>query len=135
MQKTIISFSQIAKKVEELDLSDYDLVIGIATGAVVLASLIAFQSKLELKIISINYRFDDNRPRYSEPRLCNEFRLDKVYKNILLVDDVSVSGKTFATAKTVIGQESITTLAIKGKADIVLFENIPRCISLPWRDY
>jgi len=129
-----ISIPQIAKKLKSLDLSSYDLVVGIASGGIVPASLVAYEAEVELRIIQVNFRGKDNQVKYPEPRLLKDFVLDKKYKNILLVDDVSVSGKTLATAKENIDCDNISSLVLKGKADIVMFENIGECISLPWRD-
>lgn len=133
--KITLSIPEIAKKIKVLDLSSYDLVVGIANGAIVLASLLAYEAELELRIIQISFRDNDNRKKFDEPKLLQGFSLDKKYNNILLVDDVSVTKKTLDKAKEVIACQKITTLVIKGEADIVLFEKISECIILPWRDY
>ncbi len=124
----------ITKRIKEIQFSNYDVVVGIATGGVVPASLVAFHLNLPLEIMHINYRAESNKPQRPEPELLNTFSLAG-NQRVLLVDDVSVTGQTFAKAKTFLKKHNVTTLAIKGKADSVLFEDIPSCILLPWRDY
>jgi hypoxanthine phosphoribosyltransferase len=108
-------------------------VVGIATGGVVMASLLAFHLDLPLSIMHINFRAASNKPQRKEPELLEPFTLEG-QQRVLLVDDVAVTGATFKLAKTLLQNHQISTLAIKGKADYVLFEALPSCILLPWRD-
>ena len=115
-----------------LDLS-FDVVIGIATGGTVLAALAAYELELPLKLMHLNYRAEDNTPRYEAPKLQAAFTLTGRHR-ILIVDDVSVTGATFRAAKTLLKNHEVTTLALKGQADTVLYPEVTRCILLPWRD-
>ncbi len=54
---------------------------------------------------------------------------------LLLVDDVSVSGKTMKMAKEALAGNEVKTLALKGKADYVLFPEISECVKWPWKIY
>ena len=54
-------------------------------------------------------------------------------KRILLVDDVSVSGKTMNAALEQLEGLNVRTLAMKGKADFVLFPEIKDCVKWPWK--
>ena len=76
---------------------------------------------------------DDNSPRYERPQLLGEFTLPSPDRHLLLVDDVSVSGKTMALAKEVLADYQIVTLVMKGKADYVLFPEIAACVQWPWQ--
>lgn len=51
---------------------------------------------------------------------------------ILLVDDVSVTGKTLEKVKKELYGYEVTTLVFKGKADHVLFPEIRTCVEWPW---
>jgi hypoxanthine phosphoribosyltransferase len=52
---------------------------------------------------------------------------------VLLVDDVSVTGKTLDFAKQLLHLNDIKTFVLKGKnADIVLFPEIKECVNWPW---
>ncbi|MGE5498579.1 MAG: phosphoribosyltransferase [Syntrophothermus sp.] len=129
-----LSFIEISEKIQNLSLPDnFDLVVGIATGGIVPASILAYKLKLDMKIIRINYRDEQNNPRYEQPVLLTAFPEEIKNKRILLVDDVSVSGKTLNTAKALLKDNDITTFALKGKADYVLFTDIKTCVNWPWK--
>jgi hypoxanthine phosphoribosyltransferase len=126
-----LSYKEISKRISDVNLPYFDLVIGIAEGGTVPASLIAYKLGIDLKLIKINYRDVQNKPIYNEPVvLSQEIITDK---KVLLVDDVSVSGKTLEAAIKILQGNSITTLTLKGKADYVLFPEISECVNWPWK--
>jgi hypoxanthine phosphoribosyltransferase len=51
----------------------------------------------------------------------------------LLVDDVSVTGKTLEEARSLFKGNHITTFVFKGKADFVLLPDIKDCVDWPWK--
>lgn len=129
-----ISFTKILSALENFKIPDFDLVIGIANGGAVPASLVAYKIGSDLKIIRINYRDEENNPCYKEPRCLSRVKLSKEARRILLVDDVSVSGKTLTCAKKLFKGKKIKTLVFKGKADYVLFPKIKDCVKWPWKE-
>lgn len=131
-----LSFIEIAKRLKAAPLPETDLVIGIGTGGIVPASLAAFQLNAELRIITLNYRDEKNTPRYEEPVVLNmPSNLELKGKKILLVDDVSVSGKTLNAALELLKGFQVTTLTMKGKAaDIILFPEVKDCVKWPWKE-
>jgi hypoxanthine phosphoribosyltransferase len=50
-----------------------------------------------------------------------------------LVDDVSVTGSTMRKALDQLKGLNVKTLAMKGKADFVLFPEISDCVKWPWK--
>ena len=126
-----LSFTEISKRIGDLNLPYFDLVIGIADGGTVPASLVAYQLGIELNLIKINYRDVQNNPIYDEPVILSQKNITD--KKVLLVDDVSVSGKTLEAAIKILQGNSITTLTLKGKADYVLFPEISECVNWPWK--
>ena len=128
-----LSFTDIKRRVDDLILPSFDLIIGIATGGIVPASLIAYKKGIELKIVRINYRDDNNDPRYDAPVLFEGIETLDNNLNLLIVDDVSVSGKTLELAKSVFKYNKISTLVFKGRADYVLFPEIKTCVNWPWK--
>jgi len=126
-----LSYKEISKRISDLNLPYFDLVIGIAEGGTVPASLIAYKLGIDLKMIKINYRDVQNRPIYNEPVILFQENISD--KKVLLVDDVSVSGKTLEAAMKILQGNSITTLTLKGKADYVLFPEISECVNWPWK--
>lgn len=128
-----LSFSEIKSRVDRLVLPKFDLIIGIATGGVVPASLIAYKTGIDLKIIKINFRDESNSPRFEAPLLLENPENGLKGLNLLIVDDVSVSGKTLDLAKDLFAENNLSTLVFKGKADYVLFPEIKTCVNWPWK--
>lgn len=129
-----VSFTEISERLRSMSLPETDLVIGIGTGGVVPASLVAFHLACELQIITLNYRDENNTPRYENPVIVNMPEMPSLQgKRILLVDDVSVSGKTLSEALLHFQGLQIKTLTMKGKADFVLFPEIKDCVKWPWK--
>ena len=132
MAKVDLDFTTISTWVRQLDFPKVDMVVGIATGGIIPASLIAYHLQKELEIVQFNYRDENNAPRYETPQLLNELKRDLSGKRILLVDDVSVSGKTLEAARKLFSESMVTTCVMKGKADISAFPAIKTCVNWPW---
>ena len=128
-----LSFKEIAARLKSIDLPEIDLVIGIGSGGVPPASFVAFHLNAELQVITLNYRDEQNNPRYEAPKVLNKPEWNLNGKRILLVDDVSVSGKTMNAAFEQLKGFDVKTLALKGKADFVLFPEIKDCVKWPWK--
>lgn len=131
---TDISFRAISDALGNVKLSGYDLVVGIADGGIIPATLVAYKIGCDLKIAKFNYRNNDNIPQHHEPILLSTFTLPANIKNILLVDDVAISGKTLnAAKKKLFKNQRVATLVFRGKADFVLFPEITTCVKWPWK--
>jgi hypoxanthine phosphoribosyltransferase len=116
-----------------LDLPQTDVVIGIGSGGIVPAGIIAFYLEAELQVMVLNYRDEQNTPRYDEPRILQKPDFNLQGKRILLVDDVSVSGKTMNAALEQLKGLDVKTFTMKGRADYVLFPEIKDCVKWPWK--
>lgn len=129
-----ISFQEITDRLRKAGLPETDLVIGIGTGGIVPAALAAFHLNAELSIVTLNYRDEQNTPRYENPVVLNLPPVMELEdKRILLVDDVSVSGKTLNAALALLKGYQVKTLTMKGKADYVLFPEVKDCVIWPWK--
>ena len=129
-----ISFKAISERLRSLSLPDADLVIGIGTGGIIPASLVAFHLNAELRVMVLNYRDEQNNPRFESPAVLSLPDPDELRgRKILVVDDVSVSGKTLDRAREILGDCRVETLTLKGKADYVLFPEIRDCVAWPWK--
>lgn len=129
-----LSFREIADRLEKLQIPDFDVVIGIGSGGIPPATFVAFHLKAELLVMTLNYRDEKNSPRYNEPKVLYKPEWNLTGKKVLLVDDVSVSGKTMETARAQLQGIDVKTLAMKGKADFVLFPEIKDCVKWPWKE-
>jgi len=131
--KVPISFVKISKALAEFPFPPTDIVVGIGRGGTVPASLIAHQLVVPLFIASVNYRDDSNQPNRESPEFLDAFSSSfPKGSRILLVDDVSVTGKTLELLKKSLKDYAVITFVLKGKADFVLFADIKTCVHWPW---
>jgi hypoxanthine phosphoribosyltransferase len=131
--KVNLDFETISARLKHIPFPDVDLVIGIAAGGIVPASLVAHQVGRPMQLIHINYRDEDNNPRHDHPVLITSPDLPEGLLRILLVDDVSVTGNTFAVAKKHLKGHTVITFAMKGQADYVAFPEIDDCVDWAWK--
>lgn len=130
-----LPFEEIARRLKRHapELPAVDVVYGIARGGVVPAALVAYELERPLELLHINYRADDNTPQRDAPEVLAPARLPSPGMRVLLVDDVAVTGRTLERARKVLAQAEVTTLAMKGRADVVLFPEVASCVVWPWK--
>lgn len=133
MDKVELDFLTITRMINQVTLPAVEHVVGIATGGIVPASLLAYRLGCSMSLIRINYRAEDNSPQRPYPRVLEPFALPAGVKRILLVDDVSVSGQTLEAAKELLKGYEVTSFVLKGKADLVVFPEIKDCVIWPWK--
>ena len=128
-----IAFEIVSEKLHDTELPAADLVVGIGSGGIVPAAMTAHELRVPMVPLWLNYRDKNNKPRHSLPQLYQPFNVPSQANHILLVDDVVVSGKTLnAAMKLLPPNVKVTTLTLKGYADIVLFPEIESCVQWPW---
>jgi len=133
MNKVELDFLTIARRINQVALPEVDHVVGIATGGIVPASLLAYRLGCSMSLIRINYRAEDNSPQRPSPQVLASFAIPANVKRILLVDDVSVSGQTLEAAKELLKGYEVTSFVLKGKADLVVLPEIKECVVWPWK--
>ncbi len=132
--KVQLSFVDISQRLKQLELPEIDWIVGIGSGGIVPASLLAHQLSKPLSLLTINYRAENNVPQHDTPKLLSVAPVLPETGHILLVDDVSISGQTMALAKSLLHQPDIVTLVLKGSADYVVFPEISSCVHWPWKN-
>lgn len=134
---TPLAFEDIAERLRRWPFPpDIDGVIGIASGGVVPAALVAAQLGVGLKVIALNYRDEANEPRYPEPRLLSRVPELGRWRKVLLVDDVYVSGRSWTAARNLLSAEvEVLPFVLKGKTDFALIREVDGCVEWPWRVY
>ncbi len=129
-----LAFDTIVARLMDFRFPEVDLVVGIETGGIVGASLVAYKLGRALTSIGVHYRDEMNQPEFETPKLTRSLSLHPRAKRILLVDDVAVTGQTLSLAKDSISGAEVITFVLKGKADYVLFPEIPECVHWPWKN-
>ena len=131
--KVRLSMGEISERLRVADYPTVDAIVGIQTGGRIPATLLSFHLGLPLYMLPINFRDENNAPRYDQPRVLAEVhKLPPAGTRVLLVDDVAVTGATMAKARELLPGYAITTFALKGRADIVLFPEVRQCVHWPW---
>lgn len=128
-----LTFDAISARLHALDLPQVDVVIGIGTGGTVPAALLAHQLRRPMEIVTLNYRAPDNTPVRPAPRVVGPVPALPAGARVLLVDEVSVTGATLAAARALFPAQSVVTLVLKGRADIVALPEIESCVAWPWK--
>lgn len=124
---------EISRRLRAIDFPAVDAIVGIQTGGRIPATLLSFHLGLPLYMLPINFRDEENTPRFDEPRVVGECDvLPPAGCRVLLVDDVSVSGKTMSKARELLPGYDITTFVLKGRGELVLFPEIKPCVNWPW---
>lgn len=132
---TPISFTDITARLDQWAFPDrIDGVVGIASGGVVPAALVAQRLGVGLKVIGVNFRDEANEPRFAEPRVLSGVPDLGGWRRVLLVDDVYVSGKSWHAARAALPPEvEVLPFVLKGKVDFALIRDINGCVRWPWR--
>lgn len=134
---TALSFSEITTRLSRWGFPErIDGVIGIATGGVVPAALVAQRLGVEMKVIALNYRDEANEPRYADPKLLSAVPKLGEWRRVLLVDDVFVSGKSWHAARALLPPAvEVLPFVMKGKVEFALFQDVDGCVQWPWKTY
>lgn len=134
---TPLAFEEIARRLAAWRFPEQiDGVVGIATGGVVPAALVAQRLGAGLKLIALNYRDEANEPRHPAPRLLSAVPDLGSWRRVLLVDDVYVSGQSWRAARALLPPDvEVLPFVLKGKVDFALIRAIDGCVQWPWRVY
>ncbi len=129
MQK--LTFSKFFSLLNKVKFEKLDLIVAIGKGGIIPAVFIHQKLKIPIETIWINFRDETNKPIRKEPILIKKLKKIK-NKKILLVDDVSRTGKTLEKAKKILKGNKIKTFVVNGKADYYIL-NKEECVEFPWK--
>jgi xanthine phosphoribosyltransferase len=110
----------------------FEMLVAVAQGGILPAAFIQQEWGIPLHIVRINYRDSENKPLYDDARLIEEHDFPVRGRRILLVDDVSRTGKTLARARHYLAGNDVKTFLVNGRADYSLFET-RECLLMPWK--
>lgn len=126
------SIGEIIEKIKNLGLPQkFDLVVAIGRNGIIPACLVNQILDIPLEIIHLNYRDKNHQVCREEPCLMCPTNLNCQNQAVLLIDDVSKTGKTLEKAKILLGKPRLVkTLVVNGKADYALYDE--ECFKMPW---
>lgn len=129
------TFTEIMQRFAEIEIDEpFDMIVAIANGGLVPAGILNQRLQLEVKVLHINFKDENQRQRYDSPKLLQPVDFDFKDKKILLVDDRIKSGSTIVVAKEILREAKVLkTFAINGNADYALFNE--SCFRFPWMVY
>ncbi|MDR0973134.1 MAG: phosphoribosyltransferase [Prevotellaceae bacterium] len=109
----------------------FDCIVAIAEGGIIPAAILNQRLRTELFLLKINFRAEDQVPRYDRPKLLAPIDFDYAGKRVLLVDDRVKTGATLALAREMLADAALLrTFAVNGKADYALYDEA--CFRFPW---
>jgi uncharacterized protein len=134
---TPLSFTEITARLAAWTFPErIDGVVGIASGGVVPAALVAQRLGVGMTVIALNYRDEGNQPRFPEPQVLSAVPDLAGWRRVLLVDDVYVSGKSWHAARARLPAEvEVLPFVLKGRVEFALIRDIDDCVAWPWRVY
>ena len=127
------TINEILNKIKTFEFhEDIDTIVAIARGGIFPAALLQQKLLIDMEIIWLNFRNENQQPQHDEPVLLKPISFDYFNKKILLVDDRSRTGKTFEKSRALLkGARIIKTFVVNGKADYPLFDE--DCFTFPWK--
>lgn len=132
---TVKTLDAIKSRIREIDfLEHFDLIVAVARGGVIPATMVQARLGGELQWIWINFRNDDQSPARPEPALVRPLDFECRGRTILLVDDRAKTGGSLAKARDLLlaaGAATVKTCVVNGKSDYSLFDE--DCFYFPWR--
>jgi len=110
---------------------DFDIIVAIANGGIVPAAILNQKLNIEIQLLKINLRDNNQQPKYDAPKLMSPIDFEYKGKKILLVEDRVKTGASLNLAcKLLDGAELIKTFAVNGNADYALYNE--SCFKFPW---
>ncbi|MCD8079050.1 MAG: phosphoribosyltransferase [Bacteroides sp.] len=126
------TFEEVMERFRSIEFHDeFDLVVAIANGGIVPAGIINQRLQKEVRLLRINLRDENQKPRFEHPQLLAPMDFECKGKRILMVDDRIKTGTTIRFACELLKEAAfIRTFAVNGTADYTLFDET--CFRFPW---
>ncbi|MDR3189257.1 MAG: phosphoribosyltransferase [Prevotellaceae bacterium] len=126
------TFDEVLEKFRRVAFAEkFDMVVAVANGGIIPAAIINQRLGVEIQLLRINLRDDNQQPRYEHPKLLSPVDFEFKGKTILVVDDRVKTGASLALARELLqGATLIKTFAVNGSADYALYNE--ECFKFPW---
>ena len=131
--KPQVTLQEVELRLRTIDLPPVDAVVAIERGGRAPGELIASILDRPLGFVRLAFRDDSNEVQLAEPVVLHHTAIPcPAGGRVLLVDDVSASGATLRRCLLELPGFIVTTLVLKGTADIVAFPELDTCVTWPW---
>jgi len=126
------TFDEVMNRFREIEFHEkFDMIVAIANGGIIPAAIINQRLNKEFRLLKINLRDAEQKPRYDAPQLISPVDFDCTGKTILLVEDRIKTGATVNFAITLLKDAKLVkTFAVNGNADYSLYNET--CFKFPW---
>jgi xanthine phosphoribosyltransferase len=126
------SFAEMLERFRNITFhEEFDMIVAIANGGVIPAAILNQRLNTDIRLLKINLRDANQKPKYDSPQLIAPIDFDFEGKSILLVEDRVKTGASLSMAcKLLEGAGLIKTFAVNGKADYALYNE--DCFKFPW---
>ncbi len=126
------SFEEVMQRFREIRFHEtFDMIVAIANGGIIPAAIINQRLNIDIRLLKINLRDPDQKPKFDSPKLVSPIDFDYNDKTILLVEDRIKTGATVQFAIDLLhGARQIKTFAVNGRADYALYNET--CFRFPW---
>lgn len=126
------TFNEVHDRFREITFQEtFDMIVAIANGGIIPAAFLNQRLDLDVHLLKINLRDENQQPKYDHPHLLAPIDFEFRDKKILLVDDRIKTGATIDFANELLqGAKLIKTFAVNGDADYALHNEA--CFEFPW---
>lgn len=127
------SFDEVLKRFREIQFHEtFDIIIAIANGGIIPAAIINQRLNIDIQLLKINLRDQNQKPIFDSPKLLSPIDFDYKDKSILLVEDRIKTGATVKFAVELLKPDAklVKIFAVNGNADYSLFNE--SCFRFPW---
>lgn len=125
-------YAALDRVLAEMEGERFEAIVAIAQGGILPAALLQQEWGVPMGVVHINYRDHENKPRFADARLLDNGPPPFPGRRVLLVDDVSRTGRTLARAREYLTESDVKTFLVNGKADYRLYET-EECLRMPWK--
>ena len=125
-------YDALDRVLAEMESERFEAIVAIAQGGILPAALLQQEWGVPMGVVHINYRDNENKPRFADARLLDEGPPPFAGRKVLLVDDVSRTGRTLAKARAYLANSTVKTFLVNGEADFHLYKT-DECLRMPWK--
>jgi hypoxanthine phosphoribosyltransferase len=126
-----MGLDDVRDRLAGLSYPETDAVVAVERGGGAPVEIVAELLGVPLGRLRFQFRNDTHAIVVPRPRLIGEVDVP-AGRRILVVDDVSVTGATLRAATDSLADREVTTVVLRGEADLVAYPELDACVRWPW---